>query len=866
MTAHDAASFLQFCIERLKGVPVHACEEGAARDDAADGTASLGTVALLPHQVEGARRLQQLLDRHGGALLADEVGTGKTFTALRVARDAGPALVVAPAALRDMWQDACHRADVAADVVSYERLSAGRPLPPARWSTVILDEAHHARSPATRRYRALATLTRGARVLLLTATPIHNRRRDLRALFALFLGASAHTLDDASVGALVVRRRVDEVARPFPSLARVERHPVPRADDVLLALRSLPPPLPPSDGGVAQALVALQLTRAWCSSDAALLTAIRRRLVAAAALEQSLEAGRLPSRRDLASWTADIDGSVQLAFPELVAAPAGVPSIARALADVRAHASALRALRAMVRGEHGRDGARFATLSRVLTACAGRQVVVFTHSAETAEAVFAALRARFRLALLSGRGASFASGPVTRREVLAAFAPERHASHAPAHHLDPRRIDVLIATDVLSEGVDLQRAAVVVHLDLPWTVARMEQRMGRLRRMGSPHAQVEAHLIAPPLGAAELEATLVHLVHKARIAGALLGASSVLGDARHWSEILPSTDGPAIAGAREAQIAALRALASHARTAHRPRTERAAPGRSQPSPAPHSRCPANDAQLAPMAEDIRTTPDPHHSRDMVALAESPLRLRLARRARWPLSALREPITLALISLDGNTQLVVATARELTADPITVVRALTRLLEHDREAPHAPGPPPDSSTACHCTCSPFCAGSATDSDLLDTLASPSEQRVLDWCVAREAALQVVPPAAQDSSSHRRLLHALDAIPIRAPRARRSSVSRVATDARRLALAQHGVGAERLLDDLANARPARSDDFEQHDRWLDRVVATLRGAPPRHQGADTCAGGDGSESSRARVILEGMLTLLPAPDLP
>jgi hypothetical protein len=60
------------------------------------------------------------------------------------------------------------------------------------------------------------------------------------------------------------------------------------------------------------------------------------------------------------------------------------------------------------------------------------------------------------------------------------------------------RIDLLLTTDVLSEGVNLQDASVVVHLDLAWNPARLEQRVGRLRRIGSARDRIAAYLFAPP--------------------------------------------------------------------------------------------------------------------------------------------------------------------------------------------------------------------------------------------------------------------------------------------------------------------------------------------------------------------------------
>ena len=62
----------------------------------------------------------------------------------------------------------------------------------------------------------------------------------------------------------------------------------------------------------------------------------------------------------------------------------------------------------------------------------------------------------------------------------------------------------MITTDLLSEGVNLQGASVIVHLDVPWTPAGLEQRVGRAARMGSRHACVHVHGIAPPAAAERL--------------------------------------------------------------------------------------------------------------------------------------------------------------------------------------------------------------------------------------------------------------------------------------------------------------------------------------------------------------------------
>jgi len=513
-------------------------------------TPVLGDVTLLPHQRDAITRLRVILAREHVALLADDVGTGKTFTALGVARTYARTLVITPAALMPMWQQAITRTGSAnIDVRSmqaYSRVLAGvyddastrdnAPPPPttqpadavrATATLVIIDEAHHFRTPSTKRYRAVADACSGCDLLLMSATPIHNSAADLRAVFALARGANGD-LHGATLARLTVRRRGVVANTSSTSSARVARPtvsvqphiPVPHDPRLLELILALPSPLPAQDGAVAGALIRLGLLRAWCSSDAALAATIRRRLLRGEALLQALRAGRHPTAAELRSWLVG-EHEVQLAFPELLASTS-VES-APLLEVLERHLEALAGLLDQQRGDHRADAARAAALRHIMHAHPETPVVAFSQFAETVRAISRALTDIAGVGTLTGRHGWIASGPISRAETLAHFAPVAQGRPPPPAH---QRIRLLLATDLLAEGVNLQDAGVVVHLDLPWTDALRQQRVGRCARVGSPHDVVTVYSMQPPETADRVLQLGARLARKARVGARVVGRVS----------------------------------------------------------------------------------------------------------------------------------------------------------------------------------------------------------------------------------------------------------------------------------------------------------------------------------------------------
>jgi superfamily II DNA or RNA helicase len=486
--------------------------------------ANVGSISLQPHQISAVARLQMSLDQFGGALLCDDVGMGKTYVATAIAQRYSDCVVVAPASLTSMWRDALTVTRTTARLLTFEALSRadtdrfhGRDhrkeerIGPGRRDNqdrrdykakdghdlIVVDEAHHVRNPGTNRFFSLASLARGARVLLLSATPIHNSRADLVALLSLFLGSRAHTMTSAELALCVVRREQGQLEGTLgiPEVLPTVHHQLSDNGKLVDALMNLPPPLPVRDGGPGGVLIGRGLAHQWASSEAALHEAVRRRIARALAMCASLEAGTYPTARELETWTYG-DGALQLGFPELLSS--FTASHADLLAAVRLHLGALESFHARFATNTALDTERAQIIARIRSSRADSKIVAFAQYSETVSILFRALARAGRVAMLTSHGARVSGGALTRNEAIGRFAPRANHYTAPS---SAESVDLLLTTDLLSEGVNLQDAQVVVHLDVPWTHARMEQRVGRVVRMGSQHKHVDVHLLRPPRSA-----------------------------------------------------------------------------------------------------------------------------------------------------------------------------------------------------------------------------------------------------------------------------------------------------------------------------------------------------------------------------
>jgi superfamily II DNA or RNA helicase len=477
-------------------------------------TAARANLDLLPHQLEPA--LAVLRGAGTRVLLADDVGLGKTIQAglilsellARVVVDR--ALVITPAGVRDQWAgelSARLGIDVAlADARALRQRAAALPmgvnpwstLPIAiasidyvkrpevlpavqacRWDVLVVDEAHATAGDSERHAAIQAIASRCPYVLLLTATPHNGDERAFAALRDLGQVAADGDRDPLLVFRRTRRQiRGDAVRRTHTLAVR----PTLLEERLHAALASYRHAVREEHGERALALSVLD-KRAF-SSPWSLAQSVQRRLQAIAEPATSGQA-QLPLPLDEGDGEATTDD-------EPPPWPAGLE-----LSDVgrerRLLGAVLGAALAAVAGGESKVGAL-----RRLVRRARQPIVVFTEYRDTALHLTAAF---------DGAPAVLHGG-LSREQRTAVV--DRFA----------RGLDsLLVATDAAGQGLNLHYACrIVVNLELPWNPMRLEQRIGRVDRIGQRRPVHAFHLVAAGTGEARILSRLKERIETARAA------------------------------------------------------------------------------------------------------------------------------------------------------------------------------------------------------------------------------------------------------------------------------------------------------------------------------------------------------------
>ena len=440
--------------------------------------------------------------------------------------------------------------------------------PDAGWDLVVCDEAHKLSATFfggevkyTKRYRLgqlLSGLTR--HFLLMTATPHNGEEQDFQLFLALLDGDrfegrfrdGVHAADVSDLMRRMVKERLlkfdgkplfperiaytvpyrlsDEEAHLYTAVTDYVREEFNRAEALANAKRA---------GTVGFALTILQ--RRLASSPEAIYQSLRRRRERLESRLRELEVlqrGGQPS--PVIAFTApeldaddveDLDDAPEQEVEDAEARILDQATAARSIVELKAELDTLKTLESLALGVRrrsadtkwrelasllgeiftatGRDGRTGEPAIRdgdgaILRPAASphQKLVVFTEHRDTLRYL------QERITTLLGRQTSVVviHGSVGREERLAAQEAFRH---------DPQ-VQALLATDAAGEGINLQRAHLMVNYDLPWNPNRLEQRFGRIHRIGQTEVCHLWNLVADETREGDVYRRLLEKLEQAR--------------------------------------------------------------------------------------------------------------------------------------------------------------------------------------------------------------------------------------------------------------------------------------------------------------------------------------------------------------
>jgi superfamily II DNA or RNA helicase len=448
---------------------------------------------LLDYQLEPALACARGALR---LLLADEVGLGKTVQAgliladLTARSELHRSLVLCPAGLCAQWQhELAHRfglhapvvdlpalrgmfRQVSADSVPWDRLPLAivsvdfvkRPevlqgMAHIRWDALVVDEAHLSALAPERAAAVNFLARRSRRVALLTATPHPGEEGAFEALCGVGQLAGEGPIvmfrrTRAGLG-MPAGRRIRVLALRLSPAERALHRALHRYTARVWNARA-------GDGPGADARLAMiVLCKRAASGPAPLLASLERRL-------RWLDAAANLGACQLLLPLGEADAEAADDEPGAVLAAPGLPSLGDEVAILESLVDLARA------------ALRFESKPRAITRLLRRvrePAIVFT---EYRDAL-----ARLASQLPSGIEAAVIHGGLDRRERANAVRSFTDG-HAP----------LLLATDAAAHGLNLQaRCRLVINLDLPWNPVRLEQRIGRVDRIGQRKVVHAIHLV-----------------------------------------------------------------------------------------------------------------------------------------------------------------------------------------------------------------------------------------------------------------------------------------------------------------------------------------------------------------------------------
>ncbi|MBE0409747.1 MAG: helicase, partial [Anaerolineales bacterium] len=519
----------------------------------------------LEYQKEAVADALLKVREHNGVFLSDVVGLGKTFIAALLARKlGGRSLVICPPVLKEYWEDVLREFGVVAKVESHGKLEHVLKKGTEFYDQVIIDEAHRFRNEITKSFELLHQICAGKKVILVTATPLNNRPKDIASQLYLFQKRNNSTipnlknlrrffttldknldsklskeeyLEVVKENSKIIRESVLKYAMVRRTRAEVEKFykedleqqglEFPKVEEPKKLFYDFDDNLDDLFNDTLSLIRKISYARyepvRYIKTQTETQDLQTQRIsqqnvrgfmkgLLVKRLESSFHAFRQTLKRFIDSYDKFIEmfdsGKVYVSkkvdvydlletdreeeLEQLI--DEGEAVVYESSGFQEGYRDLLVAdkeyLQELIHRWNQVDEdpklKEFLSTLKSDEILKKNKVLIFTESRETGEYLFKNLKEKFGDQVVLSTGMSKGS----EMEVV-------RANFDPMHRFPKNKKRLLVTTDVLSEGINLHRANVIVNYDIPWNSVRILQRVGRVNRVGTKHDKVHIYNFFP---------------------------------------------------------------------------------------------------------------------------------------------------------------------------------------------------------------------------------------------------------------------------------------------------------------------------------------------------------------------------------
>lgn len=480
-----------------------------------------------------------ILNKYNGVIIADSVGLGKTYIGISLLKQyynsSEKILIICPASLYNMWMNECSKNSLKVEIKTQEDI--GRNGLDKEFMKdikyILIDETHNFRNDSSERFKELINHTANKKIIELTATPINNSIMDLYNIMSMFLKGDefkdklgvkdikeymkdySNNKDKVNsiINEIMIRRsrqfikskyfaeetlNLNDIEFKFPtrkiysinySLSKTYGDEA--LDEVFAKLEILNLPIIKRDNInedkilTAKCLIKIIFLKRMESSIESFRLSIERQKDYCEFILKCISEGFIVYKKDVFKIDEDdFDNKFKISLDDYSG------DIIELIKELKEDYKILESILQILEGKLLNDNKVKVLVNILNSELRNKKILIFTQYKDTAIYLYNKLKDNIEdlnIEVIDG------SNKGSKQDIIKRFAPKANNSDI----INNNEIDILVSTDVLSEGQNLQDSDTIINYDLPWNPVRIIQREGRIDRITTEHDYINLYNFMP---------------------------------------------------------------------------------------------------------------------------------------------------------------------------------------------------------------------------------------------------------------------------------------------------------------------------------------------------------------------------------